>query len=89
MKNNIRYDRKIKVECRICKKIYIRFADSMLNHKVDGTECKCKGLPFIIIEELQNKTLEEFCRNAVVAIQNKWNIGFVWQDLEKAIKELK
>jgi len=36
-----------------------------------------------------NKTLEQFCRTAVVAIQNKWKIGFVWQDLEKAIKELK
>jgi len=36
-----------------------------------------------------NKNLEQFCRTACVAIQNKWNIGFVWQDLEKAIKELK
>ena len=45
------YDRKINVQCDICKKSYTRDADSLLNHRVDGSECKCPGLPFTIVAE--------------------------------------
>jgi hypothetical protein len=48
-----KYDRKIEVECMICKKKYTRDADAMLNHRVDGSECNCPNLPFIILKEIK------------------------------------
>ena len=48
------YDRKIKVECNTCKKIYTKWANEKLDHTADGTECKCKP-NFTILEEIKIK----------------------------------
>lgn len=48
------YDRKIKVKCCKCKKIYTRYSNKFLDHKIDGTECNCINLPFVILEEIKS-----------------------------------
>lgn len=46
------YDRKIKVKCYHCGKIYTKWADEKLNHTLDGSECKCKPF-FLILKEIK------------------------------------
>ncbi len=56
------YDRKITVRCYTCGKVYTKWADTMLNFCLDGTECKCKPNFCIIAESKPLKTQVEILK---------------------------
>lgn len=48
------YDRKIKVKCNHCGKIYTKWANELLYHTIDESECECEPF-FTIIGERKNE----------------------------------